>query len=364
MMSALGVRPDLVPTSSKLDVRVHSSTDLPGQLPRLEAYFRRGGQAPLTRDPAWLLVMERGLRHPVYCLEAVEGEKVRGILPLAYVRSWMFGRFLVSLPYVNYGGPTADHDAAAAALIDRAVMLADELDVRYLELRNEWAYDHPALAHRNASKFHMRLALPASDKALWCQISGKVRNQVRKAQENQLTVGWGGEDVLSEFYSVFSCNMRDLGTPVFGRELFQSILRQFPDRSEICVVRSGATPVAAALLLHGWGVSEVPSASSLRQYNSTCANMLLYWSLLERAVERGQEVFDFGRSSQDSGTYRFKKQWGAVPCPSEWQYYLRKGTIQDMRPQNPRYQSLIRIWQRLPIRLTRFLGPTIVRAIP
>ncbi len=92
--------------------------------------------------------------------------------------------------------------------------------------------------------------------------------------------------------------------------------------------------------------------------------MLLYWHLLERAVQRGQEVFDFGRSSEDSNTYRFKKQWGAVPCPSEWQYYLRKGTIQDMRPQNPKYQALIRVWQRLPVRLTRLIGPSIVRAIP
>jgi hypothetical protein len=92
--------------------------------------------------------------------------------------------------------------------------------------------------------------------------------------------------------------------------------------------------------------------------------MLLYWELLKRSIERGQQVFDFGRSSRDSGTYRFKKQWGARPSQAEWQYYLRAGKVTDMRTDNPRYQRLIRIWQRLPVRLTRLLGPAIVRGIP
>jgi hypothetical protein len=92
--------------------------------------------------------------------------------------------------------------------------------------------------------------------------------------------------------------------------------------------------------------------------------MLLYWELLKRSIERGQQVFDFGRSSRDSGTYRFKKQWGATPSQAEWQYYLRGGKVTDMRTDNPRYQRLIRIWQRLPVRLTRLLGPAIVRGIP
>jgi lipid II:glycine glycyltransferase (peptidoglycan interpeptide bridge formation enzyme) len=129
-------------------------------------------------------------------------------------------------------------------------------------------------------------------------------------------------------------------------------------------VRAGATPVAGALLLHGWGVTEVPSASSLRSHNPTCANMLMYWHLLERAVGRGQDVFDFGRSTKDSGPYRFKKQWGATPAGAEWQYYLRSGELDAARADNPRYQRFIRIWQHLPVSLTRLIGPSIVRGIP
>ena len=210
----------------------------------------------------------------------------------------------------------------------------------------------------------MRLTLPATPGQLWDQLSAKVRNQVRKGTKSELTVIWGGQERLGEFYDVFSQNMRDLGTPVFSRRLFVEIIRQFPDRAEFCIVRAGTTPVAAALLLHGWGTTEVPSASSLRQYNRTCANMLMYWKLLERAAERGQAVFDFGRSSPESNTYRFKQQWGATPFPAEWQHYVRRGSASDMRPDNPHYERMIRVWQRLPVDLTRWIGPMIVRGIP
>jgi FemAB-related protein (PEP-CTERM system-associated) len=210
----------------------------------------------------------------------------------------------------------------------------------------------------------MRLELPKTAEQLNKQIGAKVRNQVKKGRDGNFTVHWGGAELLAEFHDVFSRNMRDLGTPTYGRRLFAAVLDQFPDRAELCVVRDGATPAATALLLHGWGVTEVPSASALRAYRPACVNMLMYWHLLERAIDRGQEVFDFGRSSEDSPTYKFKKQWGAAPVPAEWQYHLRQGTVGDMRPDNPRYRRMIAVWQRLPLGLTRCLGPLIVRGIP
>jgi len=339
-------------------------SELAARLPQLEAYARRAPQVPPSRLPAWLSILADGLRHTPYCLEAVDDGRTCGLLPLAFVRSLLFGRFLVSLPYLNSAGVLADSPAVARALIDQAVALADELQVRYLELRHEDPVEHPALGECMTGKVHMRLDLPARVDDLWQGLAAKVRNQVRKGQKGGLTAAWGGAPLLPEFYRVFSRNMRDLGTPVYGRRLFASVLRTFPERAELCVVRAGAHPVAAALLLHGDGVSEVPSASSLREHNATCANMLLYWYLLERAVQRGQAVFDFGRSSLDSSTYRFKKQWGATSRPATWQYYRRQGTIADVRPDNPRYGRMIRLWQRLPVPLTRLLGPLIVRGIP
>lgn len=350
-------------TAENIEVREHAGRGLSAHWARWEA-FALGVRAPLSYNPAWLAVMERGLGHVPFCLEAAEGDVVRGLLPLAFLRSLLFGKFLVGMPYLNYGGVLAGDPAVARLLIDRAVDLADRLDVRYLEMRHERAVDHPALASGHAAKVHMRLSLPKDPETLWAALPAKVRNQVRKGQKCGLEIAWGGKELLPEFYDVFSRNMRDLGTPVFGRGLFLETLSQFPGRAELGVVRAGRHAAAAAMLLHGLGVTEVPSASSLREMNHTCCNMLMYWSMLERSIARGQETFDFGRSTPESGTYQFKKQWGAAPHPAQWQYYVRSGSVSDMRPDSPRNRRLIRIWQRLPVGLTRWIGPRIVRGIP
>jgi FemAB-related protein (PEP-CTERM system-associated) len=357
--------PPLIRPAPVTAVEVHTGAGLAAALPRLESHLLRDASpVPLSRHPAWLDILARGLRHTPYCLEAVDDGRTRGFLALADVRSVLFGRFLVSLPYLNYGGPVTDDAETAGLLVDRAVELADKLGVRHLELRHEVPLAHRALAHARTDKVLMRRDLPETPGKLWDALDPKVRNQVRKGQKNQLAVTWGRHERLADFYAVFSRNMRDLGTPVYGRRLFAAILDGFSDRAELCVVRAGDEPVAAALLLHGWGVTEVPSASSLRSHNHTCANMLMYWHLLERAVQRGQDVFDFGRSSQDSPTMRFKRQWGAEPAASEWQFYVRRGEPGGLRKESPRYRALIRLWQRLPVAVTTVIGPPIVRGIP
>lgn len=318
----------------------------------------------LPHHTAWLSVLRNAMGHVPYCLEASAHGHTEGILPLVLVRSPLFGRFLVSLPYLNSGGVLAERNEVASALVDRAVALAHELRVRYLELRHETALEHRGLNGRLTSKVHMRLALPRTHTEMWKQLKDKVRSQIRKGQKQGFHVVWGGRDLVSEFYAVFSRNMRDLGTPVYGRALFEQILEQFPGSAELCVVRRERQPVAVALLMHGETNTEVPSASSLRQFNPTNVNMLMYWHLLMRAIERGRRVFDFGRSTTDSPTYRFKKQWGAEPEPAVWQYFVRQGSVGDMRPENPSYGRLIRIWQHLPVSLTRIIGPMVVRGIP
>jgi FemAB-related protein (PEP-CTERM system-associated) len=355
---------ETVMTLPKIDVRDYIGDGVARELPRLADYFAKHKSLPLSQHPAWSIILQRGLQQTPYLLEARQGEQTCGYLALAYVHSLLFGRFLVSLPYVNYGGVLADDAATSRLLIDHARALADQLRVRYLELRHVDEHPHPAFNQTRTDKVHMRLPLPDASQALWDQLAPKVRNQVRKGQKHELTPAWGGLELLPEFYAVFSRNMRDLGTPVFGRRLFRSIVEQFPEQAEFCLLRLGRTPVAAALLLHGEEITEVPSASALRRYNSTCANMLMYWLLLQRAIERGQKIFDFGRSTRESNTFRFKKQWGAEPLAAQWQYYVRAGDPASMRADNPRHQRLIRIWQRLPVSLTRWIGPAIVRGIP
>jgi FemAB-related protein (PEP-CTERM system-associated) len=355
---------ETVAADSVVRTTVFRGVDGPSLAPSWNEVLAREADLHPSLRPEWLRVLQEGLRHePFYIVAQVDG-RARGVLPLAFVRSRFFGSFLVGLPYLNLGGVLATDEGAATALIDRAVELADELDVHYLELRHERRWSHSALTQELTSKVHMRLALAGKAGDLWDALSSKVRSQVRKATKNGVTICWGQEDLLSDFYEVFSRNMRDLGTPVFSPRLFQSMMRHFGHDAEVCIARCGRHAVAGGVLIHGRGVCDVPSASSLRSCNHLNGNMLLYWSLLERAMERGQRVFDFGRCSVDSPTFKFKRQWGAVPHPTTWQYYVRHGNPQAMRPDNLRNQRRIATWKRLPVWLTRLIGPSIVRGIP
>jgi len=324
----------------------------------------RGGAGEIHCDPRWLDALGEAFGYRTYALEACNDGRVVGVLPLAYVKSLLFGRFLVSLPFVSWAGVVAEDEVVARALIDRAVELADELDVRYLELRHELAQEHPALGHKMTSKVSMRLPLASSPEPVWKQLRSVVRTQVRKGEKSGLTVDWGGQELLGDFYHVFSHNMRDLGTPVFSRRLFESILSCFPDQAEFCVVRLEQKAIAAALVVHSRQITEAPSVGTLQAYRSTAANSFMYWQLIRRAIERGQAVFDFGRSTVDSSTFVFKRKWGAEPQPLVWQYYVRKGQVNDMRPDNGKYDRMINVWRRLPVGLTRIIGPAIVRGIP
>lgn len=330
-----------------------------------QAYLAEKGYSGFYQQAAWLRVLQHGLGHQPVCLQAITGGRLTGVLPLAFVKTPLFGKFLVSLPYLNSSGIVAETPEVASALVDRAIDFAELLDVRYLELRHEVAIDHPKLSAAVTDKVHMRLALPETTDELWKSLKSKLRSQVRKPLNNEsLTVHWGTHGLLDEFYSVFTKNMRDLGTPPFSRQLFASMLDEFPGDAEFCCVRLDKQPVASGLLIHGPGVTQVPSASSLRKFNSTSANMLMYWHLLSRSIERGQQVFDFGRSSKGAGTYKFKAQWGAEESPAVWQHFVREGEATDMRPNSGKYDLMINAWQKLPVWLTKVIGPSIVRGIP
>ena len=349
----------------ELQVIVHSRAGLPGRMAALEKFVRASGPiVPLGKHPAWLGIFQSAMGHESFALEATFGGQTFGFLPLVHVSSFLFGRFLVSLPYLNSNGAIALSTDVQVKLVERAVGLAEELEVKHLELRHERPVDHADLTAELTTKVHMRLDLPRSHEKLWKNLDAKVRNQVRKGEKGNFTATWGAADRLDEFYDVLSVNMRDLGTPVYSKRLFSDILAAFPDQAEICVMKDGAKPVAAALLLHGWGTTEVPTAASLKSYNPSCVNMLMYWQLLKRSIERGQKQFDFGRSTTDGNTFRYKKQWGATPSPATWQYAVKDGETPSLRPDNPRYERAIRLWQKLPVKLTQLIGPPIVRGIP
>ena len=328
-------------------------------------------------QPAWVWwdALVSGLGHrPYYLVGSDSQREAFACLPLMLVKSKLFGSFLVSLPYLNSGGlifqgPGTIHEELCHSLVDRAVELADGLDVKHLELRHEVRFEHQAFNYERTDKVHMRLALPSSPDELMASFKSKLRSQVKKSNENPFEVQFGGEELLADFYKVFAHNMRDLGTPVYSKNFFRETLRSFANsqgssKAELCVVRLNHQPISGALLVHHARRTEVPSASALRQFNPTNVNMWMYWQLLQRAIEQGSLEFDFGRSTLGAGTYKFKEQWGARPSPAVWQYYVRKGDPAKMRPDSSKNQRLVEIWKKLPVWLTRIIGPSIVRGIP
>ncbi len=348
-------------------LRLAVHLDLPAALRAQIARFLDQQQAPIEFDPRWLDTLRDGLGHRPCVLTAHDAQgELCGLLPLALVASSLFGRFLVSLPYLNRAGVLAPEPAVADQLVQRAVQQAQQLRVSYLELRHEQPVDHELLPQQRDEKQCLLLELPGDGEALWAQLNAKVRNQVRKGDKSELTLQWGGGELLEAFYAVFSVNMRDLGTPVYGRAFFAALLEHFAGEAELAVVSHAGQPIAGALLVHDDRLrrTQVPSASCLRAFNHTNANMWMYHQLLLRALARGSKTFDFGRSSVDSGTYRFKRQWGAMGSPTVWQYHVLRGSMDAMRPEQQRYQRKIEMWKKLPVWVTRVLGPAIVRGIP
>ena len=298
-------------------------------------------------------------------LVARRGGRIAGVLPLVLMKSLLFGRYLVSLPFFNYGGILADDDAARAALLEAAAARCREAGARHVELRHMHPHEHLGLPARTA-KVEMLLDLPPCADELWKKFQGKIRNQIRQAQQACLTVEEGTADKLDDFYKVFVRNMRDLGTPVYPRRFFLAFLRLFPDRVRIFIVRHpNGRPAAGAFLVFHRGRTEVPWASSVADFNPLRPNNLLYWTMIERAIERGERCFDFGRSTEGGGTFRFKAGFGAKPHKSYWHYYLPQGgELPGLNPDNPRFKFAIRFWQFLPVPLTRLVGPPIVRGLP
>ena len=309
---------------------------------------------------AWRGVFARAFGHESIYLVARDGPRIAGVLPLVFINSLVFGRSLTSLPFLNYGGIAADSPDAADVLLAAATEVGREQRCRHVELRHV-ARRFPALPCKE-HKVAMQLRL---ETGMWDRLDHKVRNQIRKAQKSELTSEYGGVELLADFYCVFARNMRDLGTPVYGRRFFEEVLRSFPERTRIHVVRLKGTPVAAGITYQtGRGV-EVPWASSVRDFNALCPNHLLYWSMIERAVADGCDVLDFGRSTPHEGTYKFKEQWGARPVPLHWEYALMRGAaLPNASPTNPKFQLAIKMWKKLPVSIATRVGPSIVRAIP
>jgi len=332
---------------------------------RWNNYVMRSNISTCYHLTGWKDVIETSFGHKTYYLLAEDrAHQVKGVLPLVHLKSILFGNFMVSLPYFNYGGVFADDDEIDRQLLKKAANLAVGEHADHIEFRHTRQIGDGLQV--KTTKVCMRLALPDDPDELWKSFSSKLRSQVRKPSKEGLYTRIGKEEELDGFYDVFAANMRDLGTPVYSKKFFRTILMVFPGSSWICTVYSkDGKPVASGFLVGFKERLEIPWASSLRSFNHLSPNMLLYWNALKFACEMGYSFFDFGRSTPGEGTYRFKEQWGAKPVQLYWYYWLRNGgPAPELNPKNPKYQIAIKIWQRIPVGLTRLIGPAIVKNLP
>jgi len=313
----------------------------------------------------WKDVIEKSFGHKTYYILSEDREKkINGILPLVRLKSILFGDFMISLPYFNYGGICADNKEISDQLLKESIDIAKSENVEHIEFRETSLLDKGLSV--KTTKVSMMFDLPPEAEELWNSLGSKLRSQIRRPIKEGMYSKIGGMEELDSFYEVFSINMRDLGTPVYPKVFFKNVLKAFPTTSRICTVYSKeGQPVASGFVIGFKEKLEIPWASSLRDYNRYSPNMLLYWCLLKFACENRYKVFDFGRCTRDQGTYKFKEQWGAKPVPLYWYYWMRNGgPLPNFSPENPKYGTAINIWKRLPVGLTRLIGPFIVKNLP
>lgn len=311
----------------------------------------------------WRAVMEDALGHTTFWWVARRDDgTIEGLLPLVRVRSRLFGDYLVSMPFLNYGGPVGTL-AARSVLAQHAASFAEELGVDLMELRTRARFPADPLAV-NQRKVTVVKSLPQTVEELWEEgLRSKVRSQVRRPMKEGMEVHTGPE-LLGSFYDVFSTTMRDLGTPVLPRSFFESIRDHLGEQSLFTVVELDGQALAAGCGLHWNGELEITWAGSSREHSRMAPNMLLYWGMMEEAVRRGMNVFNFGRCTPDSGTHRFKRQWGTRDEALPWLHWSDSGATEPPNPESSGYRVAIDIWRRLPVRVTNFVGPFLSRILP
>jgi FemAB-related protein (PEP-CTERM system-associated) len=311
----------------------------------------------------WKDVIEESFGHKPFYLLAQRDGGISGVLPLFSVKSFLFGRSMVSTPFAPYGGILADREETAQALYDEAVNLTRDKGLDYLEMRSETA-GFGDLPTKDLYFVFRKEISPENDRNLEA-IPRKTRRMVRLGMKNGLEASFGSADLLDPFYGMFAFNYRRLGTPVFSSAYLRNLLEQFGEKCSILVVSKDGKPLSGVLSFY-YKDQVIPYYSgAYPEANDHAANDYLYWALMRDAADKGCRVFDFGRSKKDTGPYNFKRHWGFEPKALEYQYYLNRiSKLPNLSPSNPKYRKRIEMWKKLPLWATKLIGPRIIKYVP
>jgi FemAB-related protein (PEP-CTERM system-associated) len=339
---ALQIRPARAADGARWDEFVHACPNA--------TFFHRIG---------WQQIIERVFRHRTHYLLAERAGRIVGVLPLAQVRSRLFGHALVSLPFAVYGGVASTDDEAVPALHAAAVALARDLGVEHLELRNlrrtepDWpqqdlyvTFRKPILPEVEANM----LAIPRKQRAM-------VRKAIGRNLSSKIDTG------IDRFFALYADNVHRHGTPPFSKGYFEALRETFGDACEVLTVLDPkGSPVSGVLSFYFRDEVLPYYAGDVEAARDLAANDFKYWELMRRACERGIRVFDYGRSKRGTGSFDFKKNWGFEPAPLAYEYRLfRRDAIPQNNPTNPKYRAMIALWRHLPRPVANAIGPSIVR---
>ena len=326
---------------------------------RWESYVERAPTATFFHRIGWREIIEQEFGHRSHYLLAERDGDIVGVLPLAEVKSRLFGHALVSLPFAVYGGPAADDAEASDKLIDAAEAAGRELGVDHVELRNR-APLRPGWARQDLYVTYRREILPDVE-ANMLAIPRKQRAMVRKAIGRGLA---GQIDAdTSRFFALYSDNVHRHGTPPFSRRYFERLRATFGDDCEVLTVLGPAGKPVSSVLSFYFRDEVLPYyAGDSVEARELAANDFKYWELMRRACERGLRVFDYGRSKRGTGSFDFKKNWGFEATALAYEYRLFKGGgVPQHNPLNPKYRAMIAVWRRLPRPVVNAIGPHLVR---
>jgi len=326
-------------------------------------YLLSSPDANFYQRYAWRNINTNCFGHKTFYLTATEGDQITGVLPLVFINSRLFGRMLSSMPFVNFGGISSEQPAVVEKLLERASELTKELDVDYCELRSlqPVSPDLPSNSH----KVSMSIKLNDDPETLWGAYKSKHRTNIRRVQKEGVTVTSGREELLDDFYHVMVHSWRGLGTPIYRKQYFQSILKAFPTETKIFVLYLNEKPVATAFNGYYKGVVEGMWAGALSEYRRLQPNYVLYWEMIKDACLSGFQHYHLGRSTAGSGAEDFKKKWNATAIPLYWEYILNnKPEIPQLNTNNPKYRIAIDMWKKLPLSATIIIGPYLAKSIP
>ena len=312
---------------------------------------------------AWKDTIQEAFGYKPIYLAAIEGATIRGVLPLFLVDNFLMGKVLLSTPFAVYGGALSDSAEVRHLFAQRLAQLGESLKVDYVELRN--AHPEQCVGFAPVTRyvtFGQRIG--ADEGQLLEGIARKTRRMVRKSLEASLETRQQRTD-FAAFEDLYSRNLRRLGTPAFPRGHFAALLRNFGDNIDIREVVHQGRVVAAVMTLYFRDQVLPYYGASNPEYNALAPNNYMYFDLMRWAGQNGYTWFDFGRSKKISGSHDFKAHWGMEERDLPYEVLLvRRKALPDLNPNAARFELLIRIWQKLPLPVTRILGPIFLRLVP